>query len=47
MKKGQTVMDTTRELIWVLLILLALVFFVYFLKDKITHFFEVMFDALK
>ena len=47
MKKGKLVLDKITGLILLLLGLIILLFFIYYLKDKTVHFFEVIFDALK
>jgi len=47
MKKGKLILSKIAHLILLLLAAIILVLFIYFLRDKIKEFFEVIFNVLK
>lgn len=47
MKKGKLVLDTTANLILILLAAVILVLFIYFLRDKIKEFLGVIFGVFR
>ncbi len=47
MKKGKIVLDKVTNLILIFLAAIILVMFIYFLRDNINDFLEVIFNVIK